>query len=135
QQGGGSPRPRWPASHPGHSEIPPTSTGGPSKSRPELVARIRAKGLTQQEIADTAGVAESTVRNDLNRNFADEPPEPITNSRGQQRPAPAPNFYRRPNLPAGCPVLDTLRDFPHSTAPEQAVFPRAPASPRTPLLL
>ena len=59
----------------------------PSKNRPELVARIRAAGVTQQEIADTAGVAESTVRNDLNRNFADEPAEPITNSRGQQRPS------------------------------------------------
>ena len=59
----------------------------PSKNRPELVARIRAAGLTQQEIADTAGVSEGTVRNDLNRNSAIETPETFTNSRGQQRPA------------------------------------------------
>lgn len=60
----------------------------PSKNRPELVERMRAKGLTQQEIADTAGVAESTIRNDLNRNFADEDMSAtVTNSRGQQRPA------------------------------------------------
>ena len=37
----------------------------PSKSRPEIVARLRAKGLTQQEIADTAGVSQRTVSGDL----------------------------------------------------------------------
>lgn len=61
----------------------------PAKSRPELVARIRAKGLTQQEIADTAGVGVGTVNRDLSA--ADFPSgnsdSPITNSRGQQRPA------------------------------------------------
>lgn len=39
----------------------------PAKNRPELVARIRAAGLTQQEVADTAGVTERTVRRDENR--------------------------------------------------------------------
>ena len=58
----------------------------PSKSRPEIVARLRAKGLTQQEIADTAGVSQRTVSGDLNSNFANEP-QSVTNSRGQQRPA------------------------------------------------
>lgn len=61
----------------------------PSKSRPELVARIRASGLTQQEIADTAGVGVGTVNRDLDA--ADFPSgksdTPVTNSRGQQRPA------------------------------------------------
>ena len=74
------------------NEMRETEYGGaafmvPKAERPELVARMRAQGMTQQEIADTAGVAESTVRNDLNRNSADETAEPITNSRGQQRPA------------------------------------------------
>lgn len=59
----------------------------PAKQRPELVARIRAKGLTQREVADTAGVTDATVRRDLNRQMSDEAPESITNSRGQQRPA------------------------------------------------
>lgn len=37
----------------------------PSKSRPEIVARIKASGLSQREIARTAGVDEGTIRNDL----------------------------------------------------------------------
>lgn len=57
----------------------------PSKSRPELVARIRAKGLTQQEIADTAGVSRPTVASDLAS--MPNPDIEVTNSRGQQRPA------------------------------------------------
>ena len=59
----------------------------PSKSRPEIVARIRAKGLTQQEIAATAGVSQQQVSNDLNTSFGNEQPVTITNARGQQRPA------------------------------------------------
>lgn len=39
----------------------------PSKSRPEIVARIRAAGLTQREAAATAGVTEQTVYNDERR--------------------------------------------------------------------
>ncbi|MGP5640783.1 hypothetical protein ACTXPS_15225 [Brachybacterium tyrofermentans] len=67
-----------------------SSAGGaafmvPSKSRPEIVARIRASGLTQQEIADTAGVNAATVSRDLAN--ASSGVESITNSRGQQRPA------------------------------------------------
>lgn len=59
----------------------------PRRQRPELVGRMRAAGLTQKQIAETAGVAETTIRNDLNRTFADEEPVVITNARGQQRPA------------------------------------------------
>ena len=36
----------------------------PSKDRPELVARIRAKGITQREVAATTGVTEQTIYND-----------------------------------------------------------------------
>lgn len=39
----------------------------PSKSRPEIVARIRAAGLTQREAAETAGVTEQTIYNDERR--------------------------------------------------------------------
>ncbi len=59
----------------------------PSKNRPELVARIRAAGLTQQEIADTAGVSEPTVRRDLSQSSFDDSPTTIINSRGEHRPA------------------------------------------------
>lgn len=57
----------------------------PSKNRPELEARMRAKGLTNKEIGDTAGVSEATVSRDLAN--ASSGPDTITNSRGQQRPA------------------------------------------------
>lgn len=64
----------------------------PSKSRPEIVARIREKGLTQQEIAATTGVTERTVRNDLASTGNVSGSEiTVTNSRGQERPA----SYRR----------------------------------------
>lgn len=63
----------------------------PPKSRPELVARIRAKGLTNKEIADTAGVSEATIRRDVAQSSNDDSPLTITNSRGEQRPA----TYRR----------------------------------------
>ncbi|MGE9806930.1 hypothetical protein [Janibacter sp. G1551] len=36
----------------------------PPKNRPELVARMRAAGLTQREVADTAGVTAQTIYND-----------------------------------------------------------------------
>lgn len=36
----------------------------PSKDRPELIARIRAKGITQREAAATTGVTEQTIYND-----------------------------------------------------------------------
>lgn len=60
----------------------------PRRQRPELVSRMRAAGLTQQEIADTAGVHESTVSRDLANASSDEVAVvTITNARGQQRPA------------------------------------------------
>ncbi len=61
----------------------------PARQRPELVARMRTTGLTQQEIADTAGVSNQTVSQDLKSDSGNEDHQPvtITNSRGQQRPA------------------------------------------------
>lgn len=61
----------------------------PNKNRPELEARMRAKGLTQREIAATAGVSERQVRRDLasTGHMSGSEQEPVTNSRGQQRPA------------------------------------------------
>jgi hypothetical protein len=61
----------------------------PARQRPELVARMRSAGLTNQEAADTAGISEPTARRDFAESSNDdsEPAPPITNSRGQQRPA------------------------------------------------
>lgn len=58
----------------------------PSKSRPELVARIRAKGLTHKEIGDTAGVSDETVRRDLQTTNVGSPAT-VTNANGVERPA------------------------------------------------
>lgn len=61
----------------------------PKAERPELVARMRAQGLTQQDIADTAGVGVGTVNRDLAASDfpSGKSAAPVTNSRGQQRPA------------------------------------------------
>lgn len=64
----------------------------PRADRPELVSRLRAKGLTQQQIADTVGVGVGTVNRDLSDLPNGKSPGPITNSRGEQRPA----TYRKP---------------------------------------
>lgn len=88
----------------------------PSNQRPELVQRMRAKGLTQQEIADTAGVHESTVSRDLaNASSRSEFPT-ITNERGQQRPATyarrndGPEAKSAPSAPRRRPLPDAFRD-------------------------
>lgn len=70
----------------------------PRAERPELVARMRRSGLTQQEIADTAGVGVGTVHRDLSGTHfpSGKSPETITNARGEQRPA---SYAPRPHAP------------------------------------
>lgn len=58
----------------------------PSKNRPELVSRMRAKGLTHKEIGDTAGVSDETVRRDLQTTNVGSPAT-VTNANGVERPA------------------------------------------------
>lgn len=59
----------------------------PRADRPEIVSRMRRAGLTQTEIAETVGISQQTVSNDLvNTSFGNEA-APIVNSRGQERPA------------------------------------------------
>lgn len=88
----------------------------PKAERPELVARMRRSGLTQQEIADTAGVSRPTVVNDLSSmseaDIETGPPAPITNTRGQQRPS---SYAPRPSAPAAPKQSDVDRavaEFP-----------------------
>lgn len=97
----------------------------PSKSRPEIVARIRAAGLTQQEIAATAGVNQATVARDLSGpDYANAYSEPITNSRGQQRPA----TYTRPAPDViDAEIVDEEIDYQTGEIPPQKATDPAPA--------
>lgn len=82
----------------------------PRAERPELVARMRASGLTQQEIADTAGVNIATVSRDLANASSDcDRPVPLTivNTRGQSRPT----SYAPKPVP-GPTIDDAVREFP-----------------------
>ncbi len=49
---------------------------------PELVSRLRAQGLTQQQIGSTLGVGQQTISDYLNTGTGNESAEPIVNSRG-----------------------------------------------------
>lgn len=63
----------------------------PRKDRPELVQRMRAAGLTQQEVAATAGVTERTVRRDEDRTnvrYTDPEPQSITSARPKPKALP-----------------------------------------------
>lgn len=60
----------------------------PRADRPELVSRLKARGLPNTTIADTAGVTERQVRRDLSSTgHLSGSGATVTNSRGQQRPA------------------------------------------------
>lgn len=80
----------------------------PRDDRPELVVRMRRSGLTQVEIASTAGINRETVAKDLrsmSESGIDVEPPVITNSRGQQRPA---SYTTRPT-----PTVDeAVAEFP-----------------------
>lgn len=82
----------------------------PRSDRPEFVSRLRSRGLTQKQIAETLGVSDRTVRDDLSTgDFPVEAP-PITNSRGQERPAsyqpsaPSAPSATSPDTPKSKPV-------------------------------
>lgn len=75
----------------------------PRTDRRELVAGLRALNLTQQQIADTAGVDQKTVSRDLNRHLPNEnsPPAFMETKRGRRpaaykRRAPRPKTERKP---------------------------------------
>lgn len=79
----------------------------PRADRPELVAKLRGEGLTQQAIADTLGVSHQTVGRDLNVQMDNEAAEQavVTNARGQQRPA---SYAPRPE-PNTAKVTETTK--------------------------
>jgi hypothetical protein len=92
----------------------------PTDDRKVLVPKLRQQGMSQQQIADTLGVDQKTVSNDLNRNIPNEDqPTTIVNSRGQERPA----TYQRttPSLT----VVPEVEEQAETTEPEggSACFP------------
>ena len=86
----------------------------PRADRPELVSRLRSKGLTQKQIGDTLGVHRETVAKDIAASMSDSDiePEPITNSRGQQRPA---TYQRRE--PVNTETGEVSDDYPTEVLP------------------
>lgn len=56
----------------------------PRADRPELAARIRSTGLTNQQVADTIGVSEATARREGNRHLTNT--ATITDASGRTRP-------------------------------------------------
>ena len=83
----------------------------PRADRPQFVSRLRARGLTQQQIAGTLGASVGTVNSDLKFSSENEAREPITNARGQQRPA---TYQRQPEPPTtdGVGTADTVEPLP-----------------------
>jgi len=89
--------------------------------RPELVARGRDAGLSQEQMAKTFGVDQGTVSRDLNRQMADEKDPNMqkhietpttttrTNSRGQERPA---SYAAKPKAPVTEPPPEPATDPP-----------------------
>lgn len=82
----------------------------PRADRPELVSRLRARGLTQQQIADTVGTSKPTVHRVLREVSDETSPAVITNSLGDERPA----TYqpREPEPERATPVEYTPRPEP-----------------------
>jgi hypothetical protein len=88
----------------------------PRADRPELVARLRQEGLSQQSIADTVGVGDSTVSRDLKSQMGNEAAPTITNARGQERPTTyAP---RARDLPPESPLDDAVESPPAPSVPD-----------------
>lgn len=96
----------------------------PRADRPEIVARMRKAGLTQQQIADTAGVSRPTVASDLLN--ADSDIETVINARGQERPA----TYTKP--PAPRPIGEVGRGAGQTREGEEPEAPVPPASEPAP---
>lgn len=93
----------------------------PRADRPELVARLRQEGLSQQQIGNTLGVAKSTVQTDLDKADSDftESPTVRVDSLGRSRPTTyAPRAQEAP--PAFETAVERPAD-PASSVPSEAV--------------
>jgi hypothetical protein len=81
----------------------------PREDRPELVARLRAEGLSQKQIGDTIGVSQGQVSDDLRNISSDNTEQPATrpDSLGRERPT---SYRPRPTEPSFQP--------PRASAPD-----------------
>src|SRR5690606_12593708 len=78
------------------------------EQRREVVARLRADGLTQQRISELTGIPQPTVSRDLNIQLSNEErPATIVNARGQERPA----TYQRSPEPTAAAELQSDADL------------------------
>lgn len=100
--------------------------------RREVVARLRADGMTQKRISEVTGIPQPTVSRDLNIQLNNEaPPAAIVNSRGQERPA---TYDRRP-APAQQPAppsdadLFTGEDWVQDPSPDFEAMVTPPPDP------
>lgn len=89
----------------------------PRADRPELVSRLRSEGLSQQQIGNTIGVTDTTVRRDLgNQQMSDtEGPATRSDSLGRERPT---SYQRRDPDPEPEPEPVDVDDIERA---EQAV--------------
>jgi hypothetical protein len=103
------------------------------EQRREVVARLRADGMTQQRISELTGIPQPTVSRDLNIQLNNEAaPATITNARGQERPAA---YERRPEpTPQAEPSSDAdLFAGEDWVQPEGPGFEQAVTPPRNPI--
>lgn len=97
-------------------------------ARAKFMAALRRSGMTQKEIANTVGVAQSTVSKALNipeeySNGAIEPPPRIANSRGQRRPT---TYKRKPTPKPDAVMNERVREINRET--QLASMRNAPAN-------
>jgi len=71
----------------------------PRADRPELSARLRSKGLSQQQIADTLGVSQRQVSTDIRSTSNIEQTVTRTDSLGRERPMSYKPREPKPALP------------------------------------
>ena len=85
----------------------------PREVRRELHGRLLAAGLSQQQVADTTGVALQTVNNDKSKNGNHPLPATRTNALGRERPT----TYKKSPEKRRDPRLALTEEFAKTVSP------------------
>ena len=102
----------------------------PSKSRPEIVARIRAAGLTQQEIAATAGVvSRQSTATCLRLKFQMEFQHPSPTRAASNAPPLTPGPRRTSSTPRSSMKKSTIRPGKSPLKKQRTQHPLSPSPP------